>query len=299
MAVETTQKINVRQTAEWEPLRTVVLALANPLLASFESMMETVDEALMYQLEKNNFRLYDADLVHREQHQFIAGLKAEGVTVLLADPFPGSASQHYTRDIGFVIDDLFVWARMQRERRAQEQPKISSIVDRLERVASLDAGRIEGGDVMVNGPDELIIGYGEETSPEGVDALRRVLAAHGIEREILTLDMAERGTIHLDTKFNIIGPKIAIFDPEALAPHSRREIERRFDLIAATAEETRQVRINTLVFGLRKLAMSTGSDRLAEEVSKRGIEPVMFDYDEVNAMPGSFRCTTLPLVRGE
>lgn len=290
--------ISVRQTAEWDPLHTVVMAYGTPFPTSFEALMADMDEASIHQAEKNDFRPYDVDKVRAEQRAFIAGMEAEGVTVLIANPADELVGQHYPRDIGFVIDDLFIWARMRRAMRTLEQPHIEHIVKRIPRVATLAAGSIEGGDVLVNGPKEVIVGYGEETSPEGVESLRQVLAKNGIEREILTLDMAERGAIHLDTKFNIIGPELAIMDPTSLAPHSKREIERRFHIIGATPDETRGLQINTLMYGKKKLAMSVGSERLANEVAKHGIEPVMFEYGEVNALPGSFRCTTLPLVRG-
>jgi N-dimethylarginine dimethylaminohydrolase len=40
-----------------------------------------------------------------------------------------------------------------------------------------------------------------------------------------------------------------------------------------------------------------GSDRIAGELSARGIEVITVDYSEVTRIPGSLRCTTLPLLR--
>ncbi len=288
----------IKQNAEWDPLRTVVMAMATPFPTTFDSLLVDMDEASLHQFETNDYRPYDMDKVHVEQRAFIAAMEAEGVTVLLAEKKDDLVGQHYPRDIGFVIDDLFIWGRMRRAMRTEEQPMINHIVKRIPRVATLEAGSIEGGDVFVNGPNEVIVGYGEETSPEGVASLRKALAEHGIEREVLTLDLAERGAIHADTKFNIIGKELVMMNPKALAPHSMKEVEKRFQIIPATPEETRGLQINTLIFGDRKLAMSVGSERLAEEVAKHGITPVMLEYSEVNALPGSFRCTTLPLLRG-
>ena len=94
----------------------------------------------------------------------------------------------------------------------------------LSRVVYLDDGCIEGGDVFVNG-DEVIVGCGEETSPAGVAALQRAPEANGVERTIVTPDLAERGAIHADCKFNIIGKNLAIANPAAFTPGSLKRIE--------------------------------------------------------------------------
>jgi N-dimethylarginine dimethylaminohydrolase len=39
------------------------------------------------------------------------------------------------------------------------------------------------------------------------------------------------------------------------------------------------------------------SERLAKEVQRRGLTPILLDYSAVTHWPGSFRCTTLPAVR--
>lgn len=288
--------IQVNQRSEYAPLRSVVMCLANPFDRDPTALFADADEAMQHQASKNRVRPYDVDLVHGEQHRFIAVMEARGIEVLLARPIGECVSQHYPRDIGFVIDDVFVVARPRRDYRQREIEGLAAILPALSRIVELDDGAIEGGDVFVHG-DEVIVGFGEETNLAGVDALRRALEAHGVDRRILTLDLAERGAIHTDCKFNIIGEHLAIANPAALTGESLRQIEQRFDVIAATDEETLDVAINTLVIGDRVVVMSTAACRLAEAVAARGIEPILLDYTEVNALPGSFRCTTLPLIR--
>jgi N-dimethylarginine dimethylaminohydrolase len=293
---EQLQTIQVHQQTEYDPLRSVIMCLANPFDRDPTALFANGDEAMEYQAARNRARPYDVDLVHVEQHAFIAVMKSLGIEVLLAQPVGECISQHYPRDIGFVIGDVFVVARPRRAYRHREMEGLNAILPQLSRVVYLDDGCIEGGDVFVNG-DEVIVGYGEETNPAGVAALQRCLETNRVERTIVTLDLAERGAIHTDCKFNIIGKNLAIANPAALTPESLKLVEQRFEVIPATPEETMDVAINTLVIGDHKLVMSASAPRLAEEVAKRGIEPILLDYSEVNALPGSFRCTTLPLIR--
>ncbi len=46
-----------------------------------------------------------------------------------------------------------------------------------------------------------------------------------------------------------------------------------------------------------EVVVAAKSDRIAGELQARGIEPIRVDYSEVTKIPGSFRCTTMPLAR--
>jgi N-dimethylarginine dimethylaminohydrolase len=218
--------------------------------------------------------------------------------VLLAQEVGNCVSQHYTRDIGFVIDGVFFVARPRRPYRQRELEGIRSLLPLLETVAEVGKGCIEGGDVLLH-RDRIIVGYGEETDADGVNALRRALEQHGIEREVCELRFQRRGIIHLDTKLNIVAPELALIDRTVFEGKSLAWIERNFELVGATPEESQRMEINTLVIGDERVVMRECSHRLANELAKRGLSPVLLDYSEVTALPGSFRCTTLPLERAE
>ncbi len=125
-----------------------------------------------------------------------------GVQVLLADQIPGCATQHYTRDIGFAIDDIFFLANPRRHYRKRELAGIKNLIPTFSKTSTIDNGAIEGGDVIVD-DEYLIIGLGEETNKKGIDCLKNKMKESNIDREIITLEFSHRGVIHLDTKFNI------------------------------------------------------------------------------------------------
>ena len=118
-----------------------------------------------------------------------------------------------------------------------------------------------------------------------------------IDREIITLEFSHRGVIHLDTKFNIPAKGVGFIHPKSFDSKSLKWLESRFDLIEATDKEMKNTEINTFSISPRKVVMQKQSIRLAKLLQARGVEVVFIDYSEVLKLPGSFRCTTLPLER--
>jgi dimethylargininase len=279
------QRVAMRRAARGRAVRATALA-------SFASASG------LQQLRHNRFGEVRPEAVVEQQEAFADVMRAHGVTVDFLPDTDVGAAQHYTRDVGFVVDDLFVVARMGKAYRRPETAGLSALLARLPRVVRLDAGTIEGGDVMLHG-DVVMVGLGDETTPAAVESLRRALYEAGNGRRVVQLDFAQPGIIHLDTKVNVVGGDVALISPSAFTPQSLRWLENRFDLVVATAEETRDVQINTLSLGDGRVVMSTTAQRLAGLVADRGLTPVLVDYSEVTRVPGSFRCTTLPLVRAE
>lgn len=291
------EQVQVRASSEHGRLRSVVMCLAVPMELSWRHI-QVLDPPTLRQMRHNRWRTYDADLVRAQQRAFIDVLKAHDVEVHLVTAARGAFSQHYTRDIGFVVDDAFVVARPRREARQYEIAALRPLLQRMSHVAYLDAGSIEGGDVLLD-DGVVIVGLGEETSPVGVDALRHRLEDLGIEREVRPIRFSHRGIIHLDTKFNIVGPEIALVEPTAFERESLAWLAQRYDLVAVTPAEARALHVNTFSIDPATVVMPAGSDRVAAEVERRGITPVLLDYSEVGRLPGSFRCTTLPLRRDD
>ena len=291
----TTPPIRISNATEYDPLRTVVMSLAADGSA-LSGALRAADVALFHQMLRNRARPFDSGLVREQQQHVMDVLREEGATVLLATN-TDSLSQHFTRDIGFAIDDAFIVARPRREQRQEELRGIRHHVSRMSRVIHLDSGTIEGGDVMLPDRDTVLVGLSEETSLVGVEALTHSLKAAGIERRIEVLRFRHRGTIHLDTKFNVIAPNLALIWAQGFEPASLRWLRDHFDLIEATRGECRRVEINTFSVGPDAVIMQERSKRLADKVADHGLRPILVDYSEVTTVPGSFRCSTLPLER--
>lgn len=291
--------IAVNLPSETATLKTVVMCFANPISVSAIFKYGGVDAAFLYQLWHNKFNFfYNHEKICKQMQLFMEVMKNNGVEILLADQVSGCATQHYTRDIGFAIGDTFFFANPRRYYRRRELEGIEGLLPRFSKVARLEMGVIEGGDVIVD-DRHVLVGLGEETDKEGVDCLRMKLNELRIDREIVTIEFTHRGIIHLDTKFNIPAKGIGLIHPKSFKPESLKWFENHFDLIEATDEETAHLEINTFTLSPRKVVMRERSERLASLLESKGVEPILIDYSEVTKLPGSFRCTTLPIERSE
>jgi N-dimethylarginine dimethylaminohydrolase len=255
-----------------------------------------VDRAAIYQLWYNRVAFYNYRKVRQQQKAFMEAIKKNGVEVLLADEVHGCATQHYIRDIGFAIDDTFFLANPRRYYRRRELKGLRNLLPRFSRVARLESGTIEGGDVIVD-EDYIIIGLGEETNIEGIESLRKKMKELKIDRKITTIEFTHRGIIHLDTRFNIPAQGIGLIHTKSFKKESLMWLEEHFDLVEATDAEADNIEINTFTLSPRKVVIQKGSRRLASLLEAKGIETIPVDYSEVTKLPGSFRCTTLPIER--
>lgn len=277
-------------------LATVVMCLANPETTGLAAIRSLFDSSVRAQLRNNSWSSYDWRRVRDQQNQLALLLRENGAEVLFLENIRGVGSQHYTRDIGFCIDSSFFVARMGTHYRRPEVPALAPLLPRLSQVVQLERGRIEGGDVMLwNG--KVLVGLGEATDSDGVAELRRRLNQIGSPREVVPIPFTHRGVIHLDTKFNIVGESTALFARRSFDGTTIRWLEQHFDLIDATDDEVRGLGINALAIGGGKVVLEERCERLAGELARRGLVPVLVDYTEVTRWPGAFRCTTLPLRR--
>ncbi|MCW5695573.1 MAG: arginine deiminase [Bauldia sp.] len=120
-------------------------------------------------------------------------------------------NQLFTRDSSFAVYDRVVMSAMYWPVRRPEVLHIEAIhrfhprFAGSQRLSSADApipGSIEGGDVMPVGDGVVLVGMGERSTPQAVDALANALFASGqAKRVIAALMPRERASMHLDTVF--------------------------------------------------------------------------------------------------
>lgn len=279
--------------SEYGQLRSVLMRHAGPAVPDLSG---SLDPVLTRQLATSRWATYSVERVRAQQCRFIDLMRGRGVEVVLADQVPGCYAQHYTRDLGFVVDDVFVVSRLNSPRRHGEFAGLRRLCEHIDRVTYLDAGTIEGGDVMLH-DGHVLVGLSEETSPAGVEALRHRLDQLGVERLVTPIEFVCDGIVHLDDHFNIVAPELALVHRSVFDDVQMRWFGEHFDLISVTDEEALGVEVNVLALAPGVVVVAERSERIAAELRVRGIEVIPIDYSEVTKIPGSFRCSTLPLVR--
>lgn len=281
-------------TTEFGSLRCVAMRYAGDFTRVLDG--DDVHPVLARQMSTSIWSQYSASLVRTQQDTLIELLRSRGVEVLLLDEAPGCSVQHYPRDLGFVIDSTLFLARLNSEHRQPEATALADLTAEVPNVARLSAGTIEGGDVMLH-TGCVLVGRSEETSSAGIDALQSALGAAGIDREVIPVPFAVPGIVHLDDHFTIVAPGVALIHSEVFSHAQLRWFEQTFDLVHVSDDEARGVQVNVLAIAPGTVVVAEGSGRISAELRDRGIEVLAVDYSEVTKLPGSLRCTTLPLAR--
>ncbi|MFJ9034083.1 dimethylarginine dimethylaminohydrolase family protein [Streptomyces sp. NPDC102274] len=281
-------------TSEYGTLRHVAMRYAGDVTPDLDG--PDVHPVLARQKATSTWRPYTPATVRAQQDGLIHLLRSRGTEVTLLGEAPGCSAQHYPRDIAVVIDHVLVVARLNSEHRLPEADALAPLLADVPHVVHLDEGTIEGGDVMLH-TGMVLVGLGEETSPTGVRALQRALAHHGVEREVRPVRFAVDGIVHLDDHFTIVAPDTALIHRGAFPPDQLRWFEQHFDLVDVSDDEAWAVQANVLAIAPGAVVVAAGSDRIAAQLAARGLEVLTVDYSEVTRIPGSLRCTTLPLTR--
>ncbi|MCZ0975896.1 arginine deiminase family protein [Streptomyces albulus] len=281
-------------TSEFGRLRHVAMRYAAPFTRPLNG--PDIHTVLARQMTTSTWAPYDVDKVRTQQDALIAQLRARGVDVTLLAPADGCSAQHYPRDLGFVIDDILFLARLNSSERRPEAEALTALTAGMSNVARLADGTIEGGDVMLH-TGCVLVGLSEETSKQGVAALQTALNQAGIDREVIPVEFTTHGIVHLDDHFNIAAPDLALVHRSVFSAAQQRWFEQYFDVIDVTDAEALEVQTNVLALAPGTVIVTDGSDRITRELSRRSIEVLTVDYSEVTKIPGSLRCSTLPLRR--
>lgn len=256
-----------------------------------------VHPVLARQQATSTWTAYDPAAVRTQQDRLISLLRERGTEVVLLPAAPGCSVQHYPRDIAFAVDHVLFRARLNSPHRLPESDALTDPALGL-RPVDLARGTIEGGDVLLPDNGRVLVGLSEETSPTGAAALQEVLARHGVDREVVPVHFAVRGIVHLDDHFAVVAPGTALIHREVFTAEQNRWFDAHFDdLLPVTDAEARAVQVNVLAIAPTTLVVAAGSDRIAAALAARGLEVLTVDYGEVTRIPGSLRCTTLPLLR--
>lgn len=281
-------------TSEYGTLRHVAMRYASDVPPDLDG--PNVHPVLARQKTTSTWRPYTPATVRTQQDSLIRLLRSRGTKVTLLDSAPGCSAQHYPRDIAFVIDHVLVMARLNSAHRLPEANALAPLLADAPHLVHLDEGTIEGGDVMLH-TGTVLVGLGEETSPTGVRALQRALTRHSVAREVRSVPFAVDGIVHLDDHFTIVAPDTALIHRGVFPPDQLRWFEAHFDLIDVSHDEAQAVQANVLAIAPGTVVVAAGSHRIAAQLAARGLEVFTVDYSEVTRIPGSLRCTTLPLTR--
>lgn len=269
---------------EYDPLKRVILCQPQ-----YMTIREVINET-QKQFEDEGIHIERALEQHRE---LVRTLEAKGIEIILLPYHKKFPEQVFTRDIGFTLGQTIFVAKMAHDVRIGEEDVLKQWLDDEEMsYYTLAEDRIEGGDVIID-RETIYVGLSNRTHQEAVDHLQSIL----IQFEVKAIPFKER-YLHLDCVFNVVSPEIALIYPPALTKEDIDLFSSRYELIEVSEEEQFTLGTNVLNIGNKKILSLPVNKQVNEKLRNRGFEVIEVDITEIIKSGGSFRCCTLPILRG-
>ena len=301
--------IKVKIENEYSRIKTVLLGIANDI-GDPPSQLDTYDPRSLYHIKNNSYPSED-DLV-KNVDSFCDKLLKHNVNVIRPKNIP-KCNQIFTRDLGFVVSNIFFMSNIVPNRQDELQGIVDIIKDFNVGVIKLpEFMHIEGGDVILHN-DKLFIGtYSDldysslitaRTNIQSIDYLKKMIP--NIEIIPINIKKSNRNifenTLHLDCCFQTIGSDKAIICPDGFKNKEDYEflikLFGRKNIFLANANESFMLSSNVFVISPEVIVSHTNFKRLNLWLEEKGILVEKVNYSDVSKMSGLFRCSTLPLYR--
>lgn len=302
--------MNLHVTDETSRLKAVILGTAQS-----NGPTPTIDEAYdPKSLEHIKAGTYpvEKDMVN-EMEAFNEVFKKYNVTVYRPEIIE-NYNQIFSRDIGFVIDDVFIKANILPDRE-RELEAIQYVIDQMDQtkvVRPPEEVHIEGGDVMLYN-DHIFIGtykgsdYKDfitaRTNMAGVQFIKE-LFPHKIVKEfdLVKSKIEPRdNALHLDCCFQPVGSNKGIIYKSGFREEADYmylvNLFGRENLFHIEREE--MYHMNSNVFSIDKdvVVSERNFTRLNNWLRNNGFKVEEIPYAEISKQEGLLRCSTLPLIR--
>ena len=254
----------------------------------------------------------EADMV-AEMNAFEQVLKKYNVTVYRPQIIE-NCNQIFTRDIGFVIDDIFIKANILPDRENEYQA-IEYIVNQInpQKVITPPAEvHIEGGDVMPWN-QHIFIGtykgndYKDQitarTNMAGVEFIKKLFPHKKVKEFDLVKSKTEArdNALHLDCCFQPVGKNKAIIYKDGFRSQTDYQylvdIFGEENLFHINRNEMYDMNSNVFSIAPNVVVSEKNFTRLNNWLRSQGITVEEIPYAEIAKQEGLLRCSTLPLIR--
>lgn len=223
-------------------------------------------------------------------------------------------NQIFSRDIGFVIDDIFIKANIlpDRERELDAIEYVIKQIDPKKVVRPPEDVHIEGGDVMLFN-EYIFIGtykgddYKEyltaRTNMAGVEYIKNLFPNKIVKEFDLNKSRTEPrdNALHLDCCFQPIGTDKAIIHKEGFRDIKDYEylvnLFGNENLFHIDREEMYHMNSNIFSIAPDVVVSEKNFTRLNNWLRQKGFTVEEIPYAEISKQEGLLRCSTLPLIR--
>ena len=297
-------------TNEFSRLRAVVLGTANSN-GPTPTLQQAYDPKSAAHIKAGTYPT-NQDMI-LEMEGVAAVLEKYGVTVYRPSKIE-NYNQIFSRDIAFVIDNIFIKANIL-SNRAREIQALQYVIDQIhpQKVVTFPQEvHIEGGDVMPWNKYIFIGTYSGEDYPDFITARTNMNAVKAIqelfpEKIVKSFELrksndnAKENALHLDCCFQPIGKNMAILHKNGFL------IEEEFEWLVnyfgkenvfeISKDEMYQMNSNVFSISEDVVISEQNFTRLNLWLEAKGFTVEKVPYQEIAKQEGLLRCSTLPLVR--
>ncbi len=223
-------------------------------------------------------------------------------------------NQIFSRDIGFVIDDIFIKANILEDRN-RELDAINYVIDQINPAKVIRPPKevhIEGGDVMLHNEHIFIGTYkGSDyanyitarTNMEGVEFIKELFPNKIVKEFDLVKSKIEPrdNALHLDCCFQPVGHNKGIIYKSGFREEADYmylvDLFGKENLFHITREEMYHMNSNIFSIAPDVVVSEKNFTRLNAWLRKNGFTVEEIPYAEIAKQEGLLRCSTLPLIR--
>ncbi|TSB46165.1 dimethylarginine dimethylaminohydrolase family protein [Alkalicoccobacillus porphyridii] len=268
---------------EYDSLKEVILCPPE-----YMSIKEVIN-SIQAHYKQDNIHIPTALKQHQGLKQTLTSLGVHVVELQADRHYP---EQVFTRDIGFVIDDILYLASLERPIRQGEEMYLKQYAEENQlSFQKMTEGTIEGGDVIIDGED-VFIGISSRTSASLIERFKQNHPGKTIHPIHF-----DDSYLHLDCVFNPISEDIALIYTDAIEPEFVSLLKQKYTCIEVSKREQFSLAVNVLSLGEGKVIVLPENTETNAQLRAKGFDLYEVPFSEIIKSGGSFRCVTMPLHR--
>ena len=241
------------------------------------------------------------------QHEALSeALQAAGAEVTALDGRGLSMDAVYTHDASFMTDYGAICLNMGKSCRKEEPGRHRKFYQEMgiPVLGEIRApGTAEAGDMVWLDERTLLVGRGYRTNAAGIEQLRSVLAAKGVEviPAALPHGAGPGSCLHLMSLMSVLDQRTLLLDLPWLAVETVQLLcQRKFRFVEIEPGERETLACNVLALGEGRLLAFAENRRTNERLRGAGFEVRTFQGDEIGINGGGGpTCLTRPILRDQ
>lgn len=242
--------------------------------------------------------VFDSKEAVRQHAEMVACYQEEGVRCHFLDPDPALPYQVFARDSSAASPEGGIVLQLNQPWRRGEYAAATKFyqANGVPLAATITAGAVEGGDVMIVEPGCLLIGCADvRTQEPGALQLAAIFEAQGWEVRIQPFPSRY---VHIDVIIAMLAQKLAAIAVEVAPMGLIRWLRAKgFDLIEVPEAEAFHLGVNAMPIGRDRILSSASANSLNDALRARGLAVLDPDLSMFTLGGGGAHCLAQALRR--